>query len=348
MQQCYAWDRMSKTAPSKKPAFDLIAIGEAMLDVFLEVDEATVACELKRTECQICFAFGEKIPVTRMTRIPGAGNASNVAVSAARLGLKPAIYSVIGKDEVGQEIKMKWKAEGVSAKFVVTDDKRPTSSSTILFREGERTILVYHEPRTYVLPKLSSASWIYYTSIGAGHEKLEKQLLKYLKEHPETNVCFNPGTHQLKRGLEALMPVIKRSTVFIVNKEEAERLLGVTEKTIQHLLHAFIQHGAKIVVITDGHNGSYATDGSESWYQPIFDGAAYERTGAGDSFATAFMCALRMNHSIVEALRWGSANSWSVVQKIGPQAGLLNTAGLKKTLKRFASTKAKKLNHEAR
>jgi ribokinase len=338
---------MPKTTAIKKPLFDMIAIGEAVLDVFLEVDEATVACELKRTECQICFAFGEKIPVRRLTRIPGAGNASNAAVGAKRLGLNSVIYSVIGNDEAGREIRAKWKEEGVSAKYAITDKKRPTSYSSILFREGERTILVYHEPCKYVLPKLSSAAWIYYTSLGVGHEKLEKQLLTYLKAHPETELCFNPGTHQLRRGLASLLPVIKRSTVFAVNKEEAERLLGVTEKTIQHLMHAFIQQGAKIVVITDGHNGSYATDGAESWFQPIFDGEAFERTGAGDSFATAFSTAIATGLTIPEALRWGTANAWSVVQFIGPQKGLLTKAGMKKVLKKFAGTNGKKLNHQA-
>lgn len=326
-----------------KPAFDLISIGEAVLDIFLEVDEATVKCELKRQECQICFAFGEKIPVKHMTRIAGAGNASNTAIGSARLGLKTAIYSIIGKDEAGKEILQKWKMEGVKTDYAMQDPKRPTSYSSILFREGERTILVYHEPAKYVLPELKQAKCIYYTSLGKGHEKLEKALLSYLKKYPETTLTFQPGTHQLRRGLESLKPVIKRSQVFILNKEEAERLLGVTDKTIEHLIHAFIKLGAKMTVITDGINGSYASDGTVTWHQPIFDGEAYERTGAGDSFAIAFTIAQQKGCTLEESLRWGTANSWSVVQYIGPQKGLLDQKGLQKVLKKFEKTKAKKI-----
>lgn len=325
------------------PKHDLIAIGEAVLDIFLEVDEATVKCEIKRPECQICFAFGEKIPVKRMTRIPGAGNASNAAIAASRLGLKTAVYSLIGKDEAGKEILQKWKQEKVKTDYVIQDSKRPTSYSSILFREGERTILVYHEPAKYVLPPLKPAKWIYYTSLGKGHESFEKNLLKHLKDQPRTGLTFQPGTHQLRRGLDALKPVIKRSTIFIVNKEEAERLLSVTNKSVEHLLHSFLQLGTTVAVITDGHNGSYASNGKETWFQPIFDGEAYERTGAGDSFATTFTYAYMKGLTLMECLRWGTANAWSVVQFIGPQKGLLDQKGLQRVLAKFKTILPKKI-----
>lgn len=328
----------------KKPVYQMIAVGEAVLDVFLEVDEATVACEVKHTECQICFNFGEKIPVRSVTRIPGAGNASNVAVGSQRLGLKSAVYSVLGTDETAKEIRKHWKQEGVATTYVVNDPKRPTSYSTILFKEGERTILVYHEPRTYTLPELSTTSWLYYTSIGAGHEKLEKQLIAYLKKYPHTPVTFNPGTHQLRRGLTSLLPIIKRVTVLIVNKEEAEFLLGVKNKSMHYLLQAFIDLGVKISVITDGLYGSYASDGVTAWHQPIFPGDAYERTGAGDAFGTGFSYALASGHTIPEALRYGTANSWSVVKYIGPQTGLLTHDQMQKTLKKYASIKSEVLS----
>jgi len=334
---------MLKKSTQKKPKYDMIAIGEAVLDVFLEVDEATVACQVKKEECQICFDFGEKIPVTAVTRVPGAGNASNVAVGSSRLGLSSAVYSVIGNDQAAKEIRQNWKNEHVAMPFVVTDKKRPTSYSTILFKEGERTILVYHEPRKYELPKLPSASWIYYTSIGAGHEKLEKQLIAHLKQHPHTPVSFNPGTHQLRRGLKSLLPIIKLVTVFIVNKEEAEYLLQTKEATMRTLLQSFIDLGVKIAVITDGLKGSYATDGTTFWHQPIFNGDAYERTGAGDAFGTGFSYALATGHEIPEALRYGTANSWSVVKYIGPQKGLLTKAQMKTVLKKYASTKTELL-----
>ncbi len=180
---------------------------------------------------------------------------------------------------------------------------------------------------------------MYYTSLGPGHEPLERQLLVHLKKHPEQKLCFNPGTAHLRRGLAAIKKVIARSEVFIVNKEEAERLLENGQRPIHNLLLSFRKLGAKIVVITDGPNGSHASDGAHVWSMGIFEGPVVERTGAGDSFATAFVSALFMGMSIPDAMRAGTANSWNVVQFVGPLKGLLNKTSLKSTLKKFERIK---------
>jgi len=60
-----------------------------------------------------------------------------------------------------------------------------------------------------------------------------------------------------------------------------------------------------------------------------------ERTGAGDSFATAFISALHFGKPIKTAMCWGTVNSASVIMKIGPIAGLLTRAGLDAMHKKY-------------
>ncbi len=330
-------------SPVRK-GFDLIAVGDSTLDVFITIHEATVSCEINKDKCVLCMEYAEKIPVESVIKIPGAGNASNVAVGASRLGMKTALVTIIGRDEVGHDNMKGWEREGVSTKYVQHDQKKPTNYSTVLNFKGERTILVYHNSRTYSLPDIDGASWVYYTSIGKKHEALERQLLAHLTRRPEQKLAFNPGTHQLKRGLKALKPVIARSDLFIINKEEAIRLLADGEKPMQSMLTNFLHLGARIVVITDGSNGAFATDGQNVWFCPIFQVKAIERTGAGDSFATGMIAALFHGSDLKEALRHGAANAWSVVQFIGPQAGLLRKKGMRDTLKRFQHIQPKRQN----
>lgn len=318
---------------------DLIAIGDSTLDVFLHISEASLSCQINKEACLLCLEYAEKIPVDSVTKIPGAGNASNAAVGASRLGFKSAIVSILGKDEIGKEIMQGWKQEKVSTKYVSFDTKRETNYSTVLNFKGERTILVHAEKRTYKLPKLDGSKWIYYTALGPGHERLEKQLLAHLKRNPTQKLCFNPGTKQLRRGLTEIKPVIARSDIFIVNKQEAELLLGDGERPIPNLLLAFKHLGPKIIVLTDGPNGSHATDGNTMWSLGIFEGPVLERTGAGDSYATAFTCAIEMGWSIPDAMRAGTANGWSVVQHIGPQRGLLDKKTMQSALKKFSKVK---------
>lgn len=334
---------MMRSYPMKRSFFDVIAIGDCMLDVFVTIHEASVSCTLRKDACQLCLPYGEKVPAEKITKIPGAGNSSNAAVGFSRLGLSAAMVSTVGNDETGQMILNHWRQEGIATHLVVRDKKLETNYSTILSFQGERTILVYHQPYKFHLPELPKAGWIYYSSLGKGHEGLEKQLLAYLKEHPDTKLTFNPGTHQLRRGLKALKPVIARSEVFIVNKEEAELLLDCEPAPVPELLEQLHLYKAAITVITDGVKGSYATDGDEQWHCPMFPGKEVERTGAGDSFATAFSYARFQGKTLPEALRYGSAQAWSVVQYIGPQAGLLSEGKIHKVLKQFIKIQAKRI-----
>ena len=58
----------------------------------------------------------------------------------------------------------------------------------------------------------------------------------------------------------------------------------------------------------------------------------YERTGAGDSFASTFISALTLGKTPSEAITWAPINSMSVVQKVGAQEGLLTRDELEKYL----------------
>ena len=105
--------------------------------------------------------------------------------------------------------------------------------------------------------------------------------------------------------------VVLECTGFFADKTKAE---------------AHISAGAKKVVITDGPNGSYASYEGKLVSMPNYPDPAppYDRTGAGDAFASTIVAALALGESMETALLWAPINSMSVVQKLGAQAGLLN------------------------
>jgi sugar/nucleoside kinase (ribokinase family) len=103
---------------------------------------------------------------------------------------------------------------------------------------------------------------------------------------------------------------------------------------VKDLLTKLHTLGPKIVVVTDGPKGAYASDGSQSWFMPPYPDPKppYERTGAGDAFSSTVTVALALGKALPEALTWGPINSMSVVQKVGAQEGLLDRASLEKYL----------------
>jgi len=320
---------------------DIISIGDATLDTFLKLKDASVISNPEKTGSFLALSFGDKIAVVRFDQ-KVAGNALNNAVGSARLGMKTAFYSIVGDDETGQKILRRMKREGISLEYVQVDKGKDSNYSVVINYKGERTILVYHIKRTYVLPKLEKSKWIYYTSVGEGYEKLQSHLVRHLKRDG-IKLGFNPGTHQLNRGILSMKNILALTTVFFVNKEEAIKLIG-QYTNIKELLERLKDYGPEIVVITDGPHGSYAYDGKDFYHMGILPIDLVEATGAGDAFATGFIAALFHKQSLAEAMRWGSCNSASVITKVGPQDGLLKLSEMRAMLKKFAKYKPRKID----
>ena len=310
-----------------KPKFDIISIGDTQHDVFLELEEETKILEDKKTKTKyLGVVYAEKNPVKKFTSIVAVGNSANVAIGCSRLGLKTAFYTMLGSDIIGREEFDVFKKEKVAPDYIVWDRKRGSNFSAVLNYRGERTILVHHEHRDYVLPKLAPAAWVYLSSMGPGFEKIHGALLRYVKKH-KAKMGFNPGSFQMKARLKKLALVIRQSTVFFVNREEAETLLKKRAdiKTLLRLLHRL---GPKIAVITDGPKGSYSFDGKQILFLPIFPAKIVERTGTGDAYSTGFISALAHGYGVAEAMRWGTFNSASKIQSIGARQGLLSKSAM--------------------
>lgn len=307
--------------------YDLITIGDATLDVFVKINDASVSCDIDTHACKLCLNYADKIAAEEVAFLIG-GNAANAAVSARRLGLSTAFLSTIGDDTTGKQIIDVFQKEGVSLEHLSVVPGAVSNYSVVINFQAERTILVHHVPRTYGWNITQPPKWFYLTSMGEGYDAIYNQVIMMAKQ-TQASIAFNPGTHQLKAGLEVMRPAIAASTIFIVNKEEAEHILGLTKlPLIQELLTGLKNLGPEIVVITDGQAGAYTFDGQQTFHMGTYAGPVVERTGAGDAFGSAFTIAIIQGKTIPEALQWGAANSTSVVAHTGPQAGLLDQTGI--------------------
>ena len=313
---------------------EFLSIGDTSHNVFLEMTDDTVhiACRKDDERCEICFSWADKLPVKALHDTIG-GNSANAAVSFARLGLDTALYTHVGADDQGERIIRTLKADHVNTDYIVVDNDKTSNFSTVINLHGERSILVYHEHRHYVFPKIEASKWIYLSSMGEGSESINPDIIKYVQEN-QVKMCYQPGTFQLKSGKEMAHDLLQNTYIFMVNKEEAELYLGVdATDDFRSLLDGVRALGPKIALITDGPKGAYVSDGNEYVYLGIIEEAPRnEATGAGDSFSSAFAAALAKGKSLGEAMLWGQAQAQSVIQFVGPQAGLLSQDKLEAVL----------------
>lgn len=318
-------------------SFDFFAVGDTVTEPFIRLKDAHVTCTINTERCEICMRFGDKIPYESATLALAVGNAANAAVAASRLGLSSALRAYVGDDRYGPECLEELARNGVDTSFVVTEAGKKTNYHYVLWYGSERTILVKHEDYTYTVPELpQSPAWLYLSSLSENSLSYHEALVGLLEKHPETKLAFQPGTFQIKLGREALAPLYARSAFVVCNQQEAERILeqpaGTDVKVLLAAMHAL---GPELAVITDGRKGAYASDGNKTYFVPMYPDARepFERTGAGDAFASTVVAALALGKPFAEALLWGPINSMSVVQEIGAQKGLLSREALEQFLR---------------
>jgi sugar/nucleoside kinase (ribokinase family) len=315
----------------------LVCVGDVVMDAFIVLERARVHNHPDREHLEICMPFADKIPYRSLTVMPAVGNASNVAVGARRLGIDTAIITAVGNDYYGKQILNRYRKEKVSTEFVTINSGKPTNYHFVLNYGPERTILIKHEDYRYDEPSgIGRTDWIYFSSIGEHTLPFHEKLAKYLSAHPSTKMAFNPGTFQLKFGPKKLREIYRHTYALFVNREEAELILGARRDDIKELMCGLQKLGPKVVVITDGPLGAYASDDGSCYFMPPYPDPKppISRTGAGDAFGAGFLSALICGLSVPEALRWAPVESMHVVQYFGAQTGLLSRPELLKLLRK--------------
>jgi len=312
---------------------DVISIGDIVTDAFIKMfDDQAVTYENDQGKW-LAIPFGTKIPFDHVEVVEAVGNASNAAVACARLGLNSAFVTNVGADTHGRDMIKALDKNHVDTRFVRINPGKKSNYHYVLWYKEERTILIKHEEYDYHWPHLRPAEipkWVYFSSVSEHALEYHDQVADWLDDNPEVKLAFQPATFQMEAGAERLHRIYGRTEVLVLNREEAVTVGGGNHEDIHDLINHLHALGPKIVVITDGPQGAYASDGDNRFSMPLYPDPAppLDRTGAGDAFASTFVAALIKGRNLEDALRWAPVNSMSVVQKVGAQAGLLTQHAL--------------------
>lgn len=319
-------------------ALEVLAIGDVVTDAFIKLLEDRAYTFENEHGKFIAMPFGSKVPFDHAEVIEGVGNAANAAVSFARMGIHSGLVSNVGSDAFGRDIINALEKERVDTRFVRINKDKISNYHYVLWYKEERTILIKHEEYNYQWPRFTESDipkWIYFSSISKNAlEKYHDMVADWLIQNPEVKLAFQPGTFQLEAGTEELKELYGHTEVLVLNREEAVQITGGNYDDIHDLIDRLHSHGPKIVCITDGPAGAYASDGQSRYKMPPYPDPAppFERTGAGDAFASTFVAALIKGNTIEGALQWAPINSMNVVQNTGAQKGLLTEEEIEKYL----------------
>lgn len=318
---------------------DVLSVGDIVTDAFIKLfDDQAVAYENDHGKW-LAIPFGMKVPFDHVEIMEAVGNAPNASVSFARLGLNSGLVANVGGDMHGRDMITTLHKNGVDSRFVRINPDKNSNYHYVLWYKEERTILIKHEDYDYHWPHLKPSevpSWIYFSSIGENALPFHDDLADWLEKNPDVKLAFQPGTFQMKAGVERLQRLYSRTEVLVLNREEAVLVSGGNYDDLHDLFNRLHGFGPKIVCITDGPDGAFASDGTQMLKMPPYPDPAppLERTGAGDAFTSTFVAALIKGNTIEGALQWAPINSMNVVQNVGAQTGLLTEAQIDEFLRK--------------
>lgn len=316
---------------------DVLSVGDIVTDDFIKLCDDQARIDDENGTPRLSMEFGLKLPFDHSEVLIGVGNAANAAVSFAKFGLSSSLVTNLGDDQRGRDTITELQRKNVGVHLVKQHAGHKSNYHYVLWYGEERTILINHENYPYHWPRITPQEvpkWVYFSSIAETAEAYHDELTDWLEQEPSVKLAFQPGTFQIKLGAERLKRLYARTELLALNREEAVLVTGGDYHNLHELFDKLHALGPKIVLITDGPAGSYASDGQNRFKMPIYPDPAppKERTGCGDAYTSTFVAALVKGYPIEGALQWAPITPTNVVQQVGAQAGLMDEDTLKEWL----------------
>ena len=306
----------------------IVSLGSALQDIYLVDHDDLVPTTIGGSAILGKVLVGSKVDIDRISYEVGGGGI-NSAIAFARHGHEAIFLGNIARDPAGAAIVKVLDREGVDSSYINFLERKATGTSVILLdaKSGERTILTYRGASEQFGNfdekdlDLMQPDWLYVTTLRGDLDTLMRFFKK--AKSLETKIMFNPGVKELD-NVHELIPLLKYVDILSVNKTEAARIVpGVVLEELLYHLSGYVE----TVIITDGAMGGIAGNGIEIYRFGIYEDAQIkDATGAGDAFGSGFLAHLASGKTFKNALIFASANSTSVVSKLGANKGILNGA----------------------
>lgn len=311
----------------RKKVARIVSLGSALQDIYLIDHDDLVPTQIGGEAILGKVLVGSKVDIDRLYYGVGGGGI-NSATTFARHGHEAVFMGNIAHDVAGEAVLRVLDREGIDSSYVNFSGRRATGTSVILLdsKGGERTILTYRGASEQFSNfkesdlELIQPDWLYVTTLRGDMDTL----LRFFEKAKElgAKIMFNPGVKELDEN-KKLIGLLSDVDVLLVNKAEAARIVpGVLLEELLYRLNNYVP----IAIITDGAMGGIAGNRQT---EEIYRFGIYEdthikdATGAGDAFGSGFLARYASGETFKQSLVFGSANSTSVVSKIGASDGIL-------------------------
>ena len=325
----------------RAPTYDILGIGNAIVDVVAPVDEAFLSRHAMHKGAMALIDAGTADRLYAAMPPAGetsGGSAANTCAVAAMLGARVAYIGKVADDQLGQVFRHDIAAVGVHFPSLALQGGAPTARCLIMVTpDGQRTMNTY----------LGACVTLGTADIDAElvGDAAVTYLEGYLFDPPEAQAAFRAAAdaaHQAGRKV-----ALSLSDSFCVHRHRAAfrdlvdghiDILFANEAEITALYEtnsfaeaaAWARRDVGLAALTRSEAGSLIVAGGETVEVAAVAAPVIDTTGAGDAYAAGFLAGLTAGKPFVECGRLGSVAAAAVIGHYGarPQADLRRLAGL--------------------
>tara|TARA_B110000444_G_scaffold256898_1_gene294234 strand:- start:2879 stop:3781 length:903 start_codon:yes stop_codon:yes gene_type:complete len=285
------------------------------------------------------------VEFTRMNRSKGealyirglGGDTSNCAISAARQGVKVAYLSAVGDDQFGKIAIDTWLTEGIDVSQVFVDPNSPTGIYFIDPVPKGRNFTYYRAGSAASRMSSISSSQTILSRTAILHLSAITQAISIAPNEPSFEaidivkknggrISYDTNLRLNLWGLEEARRVINKTLtqadILLPSLDEAQILTGLDNK--EDILNFYLQFEPEILALKCGSEGAIVIFEGRKEYIPALNVNAIDTSGAGDTFAGAFLAQIIQGESPFEAARFAVVASGISVQGYGAMAPIPN------------------------
>lgn len=277
------------------------------------------------------------------------GDTSNMAIAAARQGVRAAYVTRIGADAFGRMLMQLWQDETIDTAAVEVDADAPTGVYFVTHGAAghEFTYLRAGSAASRLAPShlrpqwFAGAAYLHVSgisqAIGASACDAVFAAIE-LARAAHARVSFDPNLRlrlwPLARARAIVAATLPLADWFLPSEEDLLLLAGSQDTGSQ--LAWCAGHGARNVALKRGPAGVVIAQGAARTVVPGFAAQLVDATGAGDCFDGSFVARLMLGDDPVAAARYANAAASLAVEDFGAVAPIPRPAHVYARMQRDA------------
>ena len=281
------------------------------------------------------------------------GDTSNAAIAAARQGAVAGYLSAVGEDFLGEALLALWRREGVDTSLVKRDAAAPTGVYFITHDKAGhhftycRTGSAASRLGPVDVPEAALAEVkILHVSaisqaISASAEAAVAQAIDCARRHRVT-VSYDTNLRlklwPLERARACIHATLAKADIALPSLEDARLLTGLEEPDV--IVDFYLALGTPLVALKLGDAGSLVATRDRRRRLPGHPVAAVDATGAGDTFAGAFLARLSAGDDPLRAAAYANAAAALSTTGYGAVAPIPGRAEVRRLLAESAARAA--------